>query len=91
MEYIDIVLTQDGVFCVAPPWTVNVGDLVCLPDVLKGTPRILDVISVATDATDGEHIKMLEKFVGYPLPKITAKYLKRGVDWEGEQDAVVSE
>ena len=88
IEYIDIVLTLDGVFCVAPPWTVREGDLVCLPDGLLGAPKIHEVISVATDSTDGEHIKMAEKYVGYPLPKVMAKYLKSGVEWEGEEDAV---
>ena len=84
MEYIDIVLTLDGIFCVAPPWTINEGDLVCLTETLTGSPKILEVVSVATDKTDGEHITMLEKFIGYPLPKVSAKYLKRGIEWEGE-------
>ena len=82
MEYIDIVLTLDGFFCVAPPWTVKEGDLICLPDALSGAPKIHDVISVATDSKDGEHIAMIEKYVGYPLPKATAKYLKSEVVWD---------
>ena len=81
-KYIDIVLTLDGMFCVAPPWVVKEGDLVCLPDVLTGEPKIHDVISVATDSTDGEYIKLIEKYIGHPLPKVMAKYLKSEVEWD---------
>ncbi len=81
-EYIDIVLTLDGMFCVAPPWVVKEGDFVCLPDVLTGKPKMHEVISVATDSIDGEHIKQIEKYVGHKLQKITAKYLKSEVEWD---------
>ena len=53
-QYIDIVLTLDGMFCVAPPWAIKEGDLVCLPDALNGEPGMHEVISVATDSVDGE-------------------------------------
>ena len=81
MDYIDIVLTQDGMFCVAPPWVIKEGDLVSLPDALSGEERIREVVSVATDSTDGEHIKLIEKYIGFPLPRIKAKYLKSEVEW----------
>ena len=79
-EYIDILLTQDGVFCIAPPWEVKEGDWVCLPDALGGN-KLREVISVATDAIGGEHAKLIEKYIGYPLPRITAKYRKSEVEW----------
>ena len=82
MEYIDIVLTLDGYFCVAPPWEIKVGDLICMPDVLTGEPKIHEVVSVATDSTDGDHIKMVEKYIGHELPKVTARYLRSEVDWD---------
>jgi hypothetical protein len=81
-KYIDIVLTANGVFCVAPPWVVKVGDLVCLPNGLTGKDEMLEVVSVSTDGVDGEHIKQIEKYIGYPLPRITAKYLKSEVEWD---------
>ena len=81
-KYVDILLTQDGVFCVAPPWTVKVGDLVSLPDAVNGVNKISEVVSVATDKDDGEHIKLIEKYIGYPLPEVTAKYFKSEVDWD---------
>ena len=80
VEYIDVVLTQDGCFCVAPPWVVKVGDLVCVPDTLSGENKIREVISVATDAVGGDYVKMVEKYIGYDLPKITAKYIRSEVE-----------
>ena len=80
-NYIDIVLTKKGVFCAAPPWVVKVGDLVCLEDGL-GESKILEVISVSTDEVDGDHIKQIEKYIGYRLPRITAKYFKSEVEWD---------
>lgn len=84
-EYIDIVLTANGVFCAAPAWVVKEGDMVSLPNALTGKDEILDVIAVSTDEKDGDHIKMVEKYIGYPLPRITAKYFKTEIDW-GEAD-----
>lgn len=80
-EYIDIVLTQDGYFCVAPAWVVKVGDFVCVPDALGGDNKIREVIAVATDEADGDCVKMVKKYIGYDLPKITAKYQKSEVEW----------
>lgn len=81
MNYIDIVLTQSGVFCAAPPWVVKEGDLITLPNAVTGKDEIQEVIAVSTDETDGDHIKMVEKYIGYPLPRIKAKYLKSEVEW----------
>ena len=85
MEYIDVVLTKTGVFCVAPPWVVKVGDLVSLTNAVTGKDEIQEIIAVSTDEKGGDHIKMVEKYIGYPLPRITAKYLKSEVEW-GEDD-----
>lgn len=82
MNYIDVLLTQNGVFCVAPPWVVHEGDLVSLTSALTGKDEVLEVIAVSTDEKDGDHIKMVEKYIGYPLPKINAKYLKSEVEWD---------
>ena len=81
-NYIDILLTANGKFCVAPPWVVKVGDLVCLPNMVSGRDELVEVISVSTDATDGDQMKMLERYVGNPLPRISAKYFKDEIQWE---------
>lgn len=81
-NYIDIILTLDGYFCAAPPWVVHVGDLIHLPDVVGGKNEIHEVISVVTDEKDGEHIQMIERYIGYPLPRITAKFTKTEVMWD---------
>lgn len=81
-EYIDILLTANGVFCVAPPWVVKEGDMVSLPNTITGKDEILEVVAVSTDEKGGDHIKMVEKYIGYPLPKITAKYVKSEVEWD---------
>ena len=83
-KYIDIVLTLTGVFCVAPPWVIKEGDLVSVPDVLTGEPKMLQVLSVATDSVGGDYITQIEKYVGHDLPRITAKYQKSEVDWNAE-------
>lgn len=80
-NYIDILLTKDGYFCVAPPWVIKEGDLIYLPDAMNGE-KIREVISVFTDEVGGDAIKMIEKYIGYTLPKITAKYLKSEVEWD---------
>ena len=82
IKYIDILLTEKGVFCVAPPWEVSEGDLVCLENHLTGDKVVEKVIAVATDSTDGDHIMQLERYVGGPLPKIVAKYRSYSVAWE---------
>lgn len=84
-KYIDIILTETGVFCVAPPWEIAEGDLICLPNALTGEKAIQKVISVVTDNKDGHFIKMVEKYVGYPLPKITEKFKSYSVEW-GEEN-----
>ena len=81
MTYIDILLTKDGYFCIAPAWEVKEGHLVSLFDVVSGTDKIHEVVSVVTDSTDGDYLKMMEKYIGYPLPRITARYLKSEVVW----------
>ena len=80
-NYIDVLLTKDGYFCVAPPWMVKEGDLIGLPDVINGGQKLCEVIAVSTDETDGDHVKMIEKYIGFPLPKITAKYFKSEAEW----------
>ena len=85
-NYIDVILTKTGVFCAAPPWVVKEGDLVSLQNVLTGKDEVLEVVSVSTDSVDGDHIKQIEKSIGYPLPKITAKYYKSEVEWEDEEN-----
>ena len=82
MKYIDILLTQSGVFCLAPPWVVKEGDFVYLRDALSGDNKLFEVVSVVTDEADGDFVKMLEKYIGYPLPKINAKFLKSEVVWD---------
>ena len=81
-KYIDVVLAKNGVFCAAPPWTVKEGDLVGLLDNVVGEIRTLEVIAVVTDEVGGDYISMVEKYVGYPLPRITAKYRKSEVFWD---------
>ena len=81
-EYMDIVLNKDGSFCIAPPWSIKEGDLIYLADELTGEGKVREVVAVATDAVDGDHIKLIEKYIGYPLPRITAKYLKSEVAWD---------
>ena len=82
LEFIDIVLTQNGTFCVAPPWVIKEGDYVCLPNFITGKDELQEVISVTTDRTDGDHINMMEKYAGGVLPRITAKYEKTEVFWD---------
>lgn len=81
-KYIDVVLTQNGVFCVAPPWVVKEGDLVSLMDNVALEIQILEAVAVVTDKVDGAYISMVEKYTGYPLPRITAKYSKKEVVWD---------
>ena len=81
MTYIDVLLTQKGLFCAAPPWVVKVGDYVSLPNALTGENETLEVLAVSTDEVGGNHVTMIEKYIGYPLPRITAKYLKSEVEW----------
>ena len=81
MEYVDILLLENGVFCLAPSWDMEEGDFVCLPDCTTGKNKVLEVISVATDKVDGDFVTMVNRYVGYPLPKVTAKYKRTEVEW----------
>ena len=84
MAYLDVLLTKDGYFCVAPPWEVQEGDLVYMPDALTGLPRLAEVIAVSTDEKDGKHIKQIEKYVGGSLPRITGKASVHQIEWEDD-------
>ena len=84
IKYIDIVLTLDGIFCVAPPWVVKEGDLISLQDVLTGEPSVHEAISVVTDSVDGDIIAMMEKYVGHQLPKVVGTYRSKEVIWDEE-------
>ena len=86
-KYIDIVLTNNGVFCAAPPWKVSEGDFVYLRDAVSGDNRLFEVVSVVTDSADGEFVGMLEEYIGNHLPKITAKFKKSEIEW-GDENAV---
>ena len=81
-KYIDIVLTANGRFCLASSWVVNEGDFVNLRNAVTGENEIVEVVAVSTDKLDGAHITMIEKYVGYPLPRITEKYTKTEVKWD---------
>lgn len=83
-KYVDIILTENGVFCAAPCWEVHEGDMVCLENPLTGGKVVHEVISVATDSVDGDHLKMIEKYTGGPLPRIEERYKKYPVTWEEE-------
>lgn len=82
MLYVDILLLVNGVFCIAPPWNVHEGDLVCLPDCTTGESKYFEVLSVVTDTVDGDFVKFIEKYIGFSLPKITAKCSKSEVTWD---------
>lgn len=82
-KFISIVLTEDGYFCAAPFNSVIEGDLVRLEDNVCGkNPK--KVIAVTTDFVDGEHTVQIEKYIGYPLPRITERYSLRELSWEDE-------
>lgn len=88
-KFIDVLLLENGVFCKAPSSTVDEGDLVSLPDVLTGKPVIRKVIATAFSSPDGEIVKMVEKYIGFELPKITASFREHDVFWGDEKDAVL--
>lgn len=79
-SYISVLVTKDGFFCAAPPWSVKEGYFVCLPGFDDSKPH--EVISVVTDEKNGDTVKLIEKYIGYPLPKIQAKYHKSEVEWD---------
>lgn len=87
-KFIDVLLLENGVFCKAPSSTVDEGDLVSLPDALTGKPVIRKVIATAFSSPDGEIVKMVEKYIGFELPKVTESYRARDVLWGDEKDVV---
>jgi hypothetical protein len=82
-SYISVLATKDGYFCAAPPWSVKEGDFICLPSPCEDKAH--EVVSVVTDEKDGDIVKMIEKYIGYPLPKIHAKYHKSEVVWDVQE------
>jgi hypothetical protein len=56
--------------------------LVGLPDALSGEVKVREVSSVVIDEKNGQYLAMLEKYIGYPLPRITARYHKSEVVWD---------
>ncbi len=88
-KFIDVLLLENGVFCKAPSSTVDEGDLVSLPDVIIGKPVIRKVIATAFSSPDGEIVKMIEKYIGFELPKVTESYRARDVLWGDEKDAIL--
>lgn len=85
-KYIDVVLTADGMFCIAPSWTVDVGDYISMENPLTGATELKRVISTATDSTDGDFIKLVEAYIGYKPCRITKKYKESTVFWEEKED-----
>lgn len=81
-SYMSVLVTKDGYFCSAPPWSVKEGDYVSLPSI-ENRPH--EVVSVVTDEKNGDFVKMIEKYIGYPLPKIHAKYHKSEVVWDVQE------
>ena len=84
INYINIVLTEDGVFCKAPLCKVFEGDIVCLHDPI-GNLCTKKVLAVTTDSEDGETVNMIEKYIGYELPKVVSKYIERQIVWGDEE------
>ena len=88
MKYIDILLLSNGIFCMAPAWSIREGDLVGLPDFVSGCNKVLEVVSVVTDKEDGKFTKMVKRYVGGELPKVTQRYKQSDVLWEDEEDGL---
>ena len=87
-EYIDILLLENGVFCKAPSCNVDEGDLVSIPSALTGEQVILKVIATAWADPQSDTVKMIEKYIGFELPKITQKFKVADVVWRGKDEAV---
>ena len=87
-KYIDIVATTDGVFCIAPPWTIREGDYIAMENVLTGATELKKVIDTATDSEDGDFIKLVEAYIGYKPPKVTQKYRANTISWGDEEDVL---
>lgn len=81
VEYIDILLLENGVFCKAPSCAVDEGDLVNIPSALTGEPMTLKVIATAWADPQSDTVKLIEKYIGFELPKITKKFKASEVKW----------
>ena len=78
-NYVDILLTEYGVFCIAPPWQVKPGYLISIDGKLKQK-----VVAVCTDNVDGEFVAMLETSCGHKLHRIKEKYWGCEVEWKDD-------
>jgi hypothetical protein len=90
MQYVDIIVTTDHSLYIAPPWTVNKGDMVAtkyLADLGMAKP----VVEVITEEYCGEVMAFLEKYSGGPIDRISAVYRNRNVDWPDEEEQDVLE
>ena len=85
-KYVDLVLTADGFFCVAPSWSVNEGDYVTMVNPLTGVNELKKVIAIATDNVDGDFINMVRAYIGCEPCKVTQRYRGTDVFWEGEEN-----
>ena len=86
MKYIEIVLLESGLFCIAPAWSVNEGDYVGVVNPVTGAEEMKKVIATATDSVDGEYITMLKAYVGENLYRVSNKYRLSTLHWEDEAD-----
>ena len=80
-NYIDIVLTRDGTFCIAPSWTIHAGDFIAMENPITGATELKEVIATATDSEDGDFIKLIEAYIGCKPCKVTQKYRQSVVSW----------
>ena len=87
-KYIDILVTHDGTFCIAPAWTVSNGDYISVENVLTGATELKKVIATATDSEDGDFIKLVEAYIGYKPTKVTQKYRANTISWGDEEDVL---
>ena len=85
-KYNDILLTTDGTFCIAPPWTVGVGDYISVENPLTGATELKKVCAQATDSVDGDFMKLVEAYIGGKPYKVTSKYRESNLVWEEEEN-----
>lgn len=86
MSYIDIVLTTDKRFYIAPAWKVHSGDMVAVTN--QCGERVLKTVEeVVTEEYGGEVMALLEKYAGCPLKRIEEKYSRHEVKWPDEKEA----
>ena len=83
-KYIDILLTTDGTFCIAPAWTVSEGDYISVENVLTGATELKKVIAMATDSEDGDFIKLVEAYIGNKPYMVMKKYRANTIAWGNE-------